>query len=93
MDRRPISHASRFEVPEGWEERDLLLHFGAVDYQTTLWVNGVEVGHNRGGHVPFSFETDAAAAIYFRLKGLFTLRETRGGMRAGASRKDARDAG
>ncbi|AIE86569.1 glycoside hydrolase family 2 sugar binding protein [Fimbriimonas ginsengisoli Gsoil 348] len=45
-----------FEVPAEWigEDSDLLLHFGAVDYQCTVWVNGKEVGHNTGGHVPFS---------------------------------------
>ncbi len=45
-----------FEVPDAWRGRDLVLHFGAVDYRTTVWVNGQEVGHNRGGHVPFSFD-------------------------------------
>src|SRR5207253_6386229 len=39
-----------------WRDCDLLLHFGAVDYQTFVWVNGQEVGHNRGGHVPFTFD-------------------------------------
>lgn len=51
-----VWYARGFEVPEEWRGRDLLLHFGAVDYQTTVWVNGVEVGHNRGGHVPFCFD-------------------------------------
>lgn len=51
-----VWYARSFEVPKGWQGRDVLLHFGAVDYQTTVWVNGVEVGHNRGGHVPFSFD-------------------------------------
>lgn len=27
----------------------LLLHFGAVDWQCTLWVNGAEVGKHTGG--------------------------------------------
>ena len=45
-----------FEMPDEWSGRDLLLHFGAVDYAATLWVNGQEVGHNQGGHVPFSFD-------------------------------------
>lgn len=32
-------YARGFEVPEEWQRgRDLLLHFGAVDYSTTLWV-------------------------------------------------------
>jgi beta-galactosidase len=33
-----------------------LLHFEAVDYQATVWVNGIEVGSHTGGHTPFSFE-------------------------------------
>ena len=49
-------YARDFEIPSEWQGRDLLLHFGAVDYDSTVWVNGVEVGGNRGGHVPFSFD-------------------------------------
>ncbi len=44
-----------FEVPAGWHG-DLLLNFGAVDYSSILWINGQEVGHNQGGHVPFQFD-------------------------------------
>lgn len=49
-----------FEVvdpPEGWRT---LLHFGAVDWEATVFVNGKEVGQHRGGYDPFSFDiTDA----------------------------------
>jgi hypothetical protein len=31
----------------------LVLHFGAVDYEATVWVNDVEVAHHEGGHTPF----------------------------------------
>lgn len=51
-----VWYARDFEVPDEWRAGDLLLHFGAVDYQTTVWVNGQEVGHNQGGHVPFTFD-------------------------------------
>lgn len=38
----------------------LLLHFGAVDYHATVWVDGVKVGEHRGGQTPFHFDvTDA----------------------------------
>jgi beta-galactosidase/beta-glucuronidase len=37
-----------------------LLHFGAVDYQATVWVNGQRVGEHRGGHTPFGFDITAA---------------------------------
>jgi beta-galactosidase/beta-glucuronidase len=49
-------YARDIEIPAEWHSRDILLHFGAVDYKTSVWVNGVEVGHNQGGHVPFSFD-------------------------------------
>ena len=53
---RVVWYARTFEVTEAWAGRDLLLHFGAVDYRTAVWVNGQEVGHNEGGHVPFQFD-------------------------------------
>ncbi len=47
-------------VPAGWAGRRVLLHFGAVDWETTVWVNGREIGTHRGGYDPFSFDiTDA----------------------------------
>src|SRR5581483_12149668 len=49
-------YARDFTIPADWQGRDILLHFGAVDYRTTVWVNGSEVGHNQGGHVPFTFD-------------------------------------
>jgi beta-galactosidase/beta-glucuronidase len=50
-----VWYARSFVVPPEWRGQNVLLHFGAVDYRTTVWVNGKEVGHNHGGHVPFQF--------------------------------------
>jgi len=37
-----------------------LLHFGAVDYRCSVWLDGTLLGHHEGGHTPFSFDvTDA----------------------------------
>jgi glycosyl hydrolase family 2 len=37
-----------------------LLHFGAVDYFASVWVNGIQVGEHEGGYLPFEFDiTDA----------------------------------
>jgi beta-galactosidase/beta-glucuronidase len=47
-------------VPEGWRTRRLLIHFGAIDYEATVWVNGVQVGFHRGGHTPFSVDATEA---------------------------------
>lgn len=41
-------------IPPEWEGRDVLLHFGAVDHDATVWVNGVEVARHRGGFGSFS---------------------------------------
>jgi beta-galactosidase/beta-glucuronidase len=38
----------------------LLLHFGAVDYHATVWVNGVHVASHEGGHTPFSADVTHA---------------------------------
>jgi beta-galactosidase/beta-glucuronidase len=51
-----VWYARSFELPDEFYKRDLLLNFGAVDYACTVWINGQEVGHNRGGHIPFQFD-------------------------------------
>lgn len=45
-----------FEIPTQWDKQCVLLHFGAVDYKTELWVNGYYVGSHVGGYVSFSFD-------------------------------------
>ena len=50
----------QFDVAQPWLADRVLLHFGAVDWDTTVIVNGVQVGTHRGGYDPFSFDiTDA----------------------------------
>lgn len=41
-------------VPGEWAGRSVLLHFGAVDHDATVWVDGVEVARHRGGFTPFT---------------------------------------
>ncbi|WP_345960976.1 glycoside hydrolase family 2 protein, partial [Glycomyces tenuis] len=43
-------------VPESWAGRRTLLHFGAVDHDATVWVNGREHGRHRGGFTPFTVD-------------------------------------
>ena len=45
-----------FEIPAGMKGRRVRLHFGAVDYQAWVWVNGQPVGSHVGGNVAFAFE-------------------------------------
>ena len=37
----------------------VLLHFGAVDDECEVWINGTHVGGHRGGYLPFSFDITA----------------------------------
>ncbi|MFI5842579.1 AbfB domain-containing protein [Catenuloplanes sp. NPDC051500] len=49
-----------FTVPQGWAGRRVQLHFGAVDYEATVWVNGRQVTTHRGGYDRFEVDvTDA----------------------------------
>ena len=48
-------------IPAEWAGRRVLLHFQAVDYDSTVWVNGVEVGRHRGGFSPFSCDLNGVA--------------------------------
>ena len=49
-----------FTVPAAWRKGRVLLHFGGVDWEARVWVNGKEVGVHRGGYDPFTFDiTDA----------------------------------
>ncbi len=45
-----------FQVPEEWDDKRVLLHCGAVDYEATVWINGQSVGSHRGGYSPFCFD-------------------------------------
>ena len=59
-----------FKVPADWNLKAqsskskaaprLLLHFGAVDWECTVWVNGQEVGTHRGGYDAFTFDISDA---------------------------------
>ncbi len=47
-------------LPERWKGRRVLLHVGACDYATTVWLNGRRMGDHAGGYVPITVElTDA----------------------------------
>ncbi len=46
-------------LPEGWNAKAgkrILLHIGACDYITKVWVNGTYLGDHIGGYVAFSFD-------------------------------------
>lgn len=51
-----IWYMRRFDVSRGWRGKRVLLNFGAVDWDATVWVNDKEVGKHQGGYDAFSFD-------------------------------------
>ncbi|MCA9890140.1 MAG: beta-galactosidase, partial [Anaerolineae bacterium] len=43
-------------IPTGWAGKHVVLNFQAVDYDATVWINGIQVGRHRGGFSPFSLD-------------------------------------
>lgn len=56
-----VWYARDVTVPAQWDGQRVFLHFGAADYETTVWVNGTEAGQHRGGHVGFRVELTGLA--------------------------------
>jgi len=45
-----------FNVPSSWKNKTILLHFGAVDWKTEIYLNDIKIGTHVGGYTPFSFD-------------------------------------
>ena len=47
-------------IPENWRDERVILNFGAVDWEATVWVNGNQIGTHENGYLPFELDiTDA----------------------------------
>ncbi|KIL40011.1 glycoside hydrolase family 2 [Gordoniibacillus kamchatkensis] len=50
-----VWYRKQVDIPaEFRQDKRVLLHFGAVDYDATVWVNGTQAARHSGGHTPFS---------------------------------------
>ena len=56
LDSRRARYRRMVTLPEGWKQDHVLLHFGAVDWEATVYLNGHFVGQHRGGYDAFSFD-------------------------------------
>lgn len=45
-----------FSIPKNWTDKNILLHFGAVDWKTEVYLNDIKIGMHVGGYTPFSFD-------------------------------------
>ena len=55
-----IWYRRTFALDKSWTGKRVLLNFGAVDWQTVVWVNGQRQGEHSGGYDPFSFDITKA---------------------------------
>lgn len=54
--RNELWYHRTFTVPSAWKNKNVLLHFGAVDWKADVYVNDIKVGTHTGGYTPFSFD-------------------------------------
>ncbi len=55
-DDKVLWYRTTFTKPENWKADRLLLHFGAVDWKSDIWINNIKVGTHQGGYTPFCFD-------------------------------------
>ena len=55
-----VWYRKAFQLPQGMKDKNIILHFGAVDYRCWLWVNGIFILEHTGGHVGFSSDISHA---------------------------------
>lgn len=48
--------STSFTVPKAWKKQRVLLNFGAVDYEATVFINGRKAGFHRGGYFHFTID-------------------------------------
>jgi len=51
-----IWYTKKLDIPTNWENDRVFIHFGAVDYECHVFVNGSFVGKHIGGGVSFSYD-------------------------------------
>lgn len=67
--KRPLKPKERlwysrtFSMDRDWKKQRALIHFGAVDWEATVYLNGIKIGSHRGGYCPFSFDITEALQV------------------------------
>lgn len=55
-EKKELWYQRNFTIPSTWKNKNIVLNFGAVDWETDVWVNDIKVGTHKGGYTPFSFD-------------------------------------
>ena len=67
-----LHYRKTFLLPESFRGKRVILHFGAVDQECEVFLNGILLGGHKGGYLPFSFDVTEA----LREENVLTLRVT-----------------
>lgn len=67
-----LHYRKTFLLQESFREKRVILHFGAVDQECEVFLNGILLGGHKGGYLPFSFDVTEA----LREENVLTLRVT-----------------
>jgi len=51
-----VWYKREFDIPNDWDKGRIILHFGAIDYFSEVWINNVSIGTHKGGYSSFSFD-------------------------------------
>ena len=51
-----VWYRRNIEIPSEYKDKNVILHFGAVDYHAIVYVNGEKIGEHKGGYTPFCFD-------------------------------------
>jgi beta-glucuronidase len=52
-------------VPKSWQGKAVRLHGEAANYHTKIWINGVAVGENQHGFLPFASDKSTTDAVRY----------------------------
>jgi beta-galactosidase/beta-glucuronidase len=55
-EKNELWYKRTFTIPSNWKNKNILLHFGAVDWKTEVYINDIKIGTHTGGYTPFCFD-------------------------------------
>ena len=55
LEKQSLWYEKVFEILKSWKDKNILLHFGAVDWKCILYINDDKVGEHVGGYSAFYF--------------------------------------
>ena len=55
-EKNRLCYRRNFTIPEEWGNENVVLHFGAVEFESEVFINGKSIGKHKGGYDSFSFD-------------------------------------